>query len=275
MSCGYTDHPVRIRQFDAQDLERADAALSAGTAVVRGRFPVQINPPWWTRWAGHSDEVEASEWEIATGGRTIRTIVAGDGEVVVVVLPHLNGTRLLPEVATAFLARANLRVLALVPPRWAPGIASAHELLQVLAWRIRLGRTIVRLANEELPSRCTILVGVSIGAVSAIVVAALEPSVDGVVSVLGGGELEDLVAHSSADQFESFRATWAELPSADRDAVSAQLGALDPITWASKLDPARVLLVRARFDRVIPERNSAALRQAFGSAREWVAPTGH
>jgi hypothetical protein len=50
---------------------------------------------------------------------------------------------------------------------------------------------------------------------------------------------------------------------------------MDPLTWADRIDPERVLLVSARFDRVIPEDRTRALWQAMGRPRWLVVPTGH
>jgi hypothetical protein len=50
---------------------------------------------------------------------------------------------------------------------------------------------------------------------------------------------------------------------------------VDPITWASRLDPDRALLVSARVDRVVPGERTRARWEAMGRPT-WVrVPSGH
>jgi len=50
---------------------------------------------------------------------------------------------------------------------------------------------------------------------------------------------------------------------------------VDPLTWASRIDPDRALLVSARFDRVVRGEHTRALWEAMGRPT-WVrVPSGH
>jgi hypothetical protein len=113
-----------------------------------------------------------------------------------------------------------------------------------------------------------VLIGVSLGAISAIPVAALEEDVDGLVSILGGGDLHRLLPALEpflGSQSQSFLAP----------ATAKDLSEVEPLRWARALSPDRVLLMRAAWDHVSPGESSQLRREGLGVPREYVFPSGH
>jgi pimeloyl-ACP methyl ester carboxylesterase len=54
-----------------------------------------------------------------------------------------------------------------------------------------------------------------------------------------------------------------------------RLSLVDPATWASRIEPTRVLLMRARWDRIVSPDASQRLRAALGNPEQHVFPSGH
>jgi dienelactone hydrolase len=207
------------------------------------------------------------EWVVAGDDyRFTMWLVPRPGSPRVLVLPHLEGTRRAEEYLTRRLAERGFEVVTVLPPREAlPEDADAADWRLLLRGRIRGGRAALELASEELGPRCTVVVGLSVGALAAVPVAALEPSAKGIVTLLGGAGLHEIAADSDEPR----------LHSVSGELGSPEDGELDPLTWAPYIDPSGALLVRAAWDHVIPSEASERLRVALGGPRELTYPSGH
>ncbi len=123
------------------------------------------------------------------------------------------------------------------------------------------------------------LFGVSMGAMVGTVVAAQEPAIGPAVLPLGGGPLAAVLATADDTEVNRFRAELAtrldrregELLPHFRDALDGW----DPLLHAGDLDPNRVLLISARFDRVVRYRLQTRLWDAMGRPRRVTLPCGH
>ena len=127
------------------------------------------------------------------------------------------------------------------------------------------------------PRRIGIL-GVSRGAIATTLVAQTSPELSAVL-VLGAADLTGLFRDSHFHQIEKMRTRELERTHGDLDAAVARaakvLGPVDPATYPGRLDPARTLLINARWDHVFPKAQALALRAAAGNARqEWLS-CGH
>ncbi len=122
--------------------------------------------------------------------------------------------------------------------------------------------------------------GVSLGGILAATTLAVEPRVHAGFFVMAGGGLAEILRDSQDGDVVRFRERGIEA-GAFRDAedlarrARAYTDPVDPLTWADRIDPDRVLLVSARFDRVIAPERTRALWQAMGRPRWLVVPTGH
>jgi dienelactone hydrolase len=122
--------------------------------------------------------------------------------------------------------------------------------------------------------------GVSLGGILAATTLALEPRLQAGFFVMAGGGLPEILRVSQDGDVVRFRERGiASGAFADAEELARKArpftDPMDPLTWADRIDPERVLLVSARFDRVIPEDRTRALWQAMGRPRWLVVPTGH
>jgi dienelactone hydrolase len=122
--------------------------------------------------------------------------------------------------------------------------------------------------------------GVSLGGILAATTLAVEPRVHAGFFVMAGGGLAEILRDSQDGDLVRFRERGYEAGAfADGDDLLRKARGytdpVDPLTWAHRIDPARVLLVSARFDRVIAPDRTRALWEAMGRPRWFVVPTGH
>jgi dienelactone hydrolase len=211
-------------------------------------------------------------WNISGEGVRFRAlVVAGDGPAAVI-LPHLQGTARIPEYVARRFASEGYQVVAQLPPEVALEPGSAREsMLEVMRERIREGRAAARIAARELGAPCRVLVGVSVGGMVAIPVAALEEDIDGVVSMLAGGGMGWIVDHSKEPLIQPSPAAVGEAPPALAEAAAL----VDPLTWAPRLRKGRVLMIRGVWDQVIPPPATHALWDALGRPEIHAYPSGH
>jgi hypothetical protein len=133
--------------------------------------------------------------------------------------------------------------------------------------------------SEVDPDRLAVA-GVSLGGILAATTLALEPRLQAGFFLMAGGGLPEILRDCQDGDVVRFRERGIEA-GAFADGVELAKKArpfthpVDPLTWASRVDPERVLLVSAHFDRVIPEDRTRALWQAMGRPRWLVVPTGH
>jgi fermentation-respiration switch protein FrsA (DUF1100 family) len=122
------------------------------------------------------------------------------------------------------------------------------------------------------------LLGVSRGAIVTALVAQAEPDLSTVL-VLGGGDLAGLLRDSRMAAVERMRRREIERAGGDPGEAAARATAIlrtvDPASRPERIDPARTLLIQARWDHVVPRGQAEALRAAAGGApRVWL-PAGH
>ena len=240
------------------------------------RRAVELSRSWWAPWVSTPDQ-GVEELELAVGEMDVLALLAGSGSRTVILLPHLDGTRRVAEVAVWRLARREgLRVLAILPPNGQAIDEKTHprELIYLLQQRARVGRSVVAYARQELGATCVVVGGVSLGGTIAVTVAAIEGA-DGFVSILGGGGLELILEESGEERLREVRNRTRALSEHEREALSAEIDKLDPVSWTSALEETRGLVVRAYFDRVMPRESMDTLVDRLAGASVLTLPTGH
>lgn len=111
------------------------------------------------------------------------------------------------------------------------------------------------------------LLGISTGGIMAGTLLALEPEIRGGVLILAGGDLPDLFMHSSESRVRRWRAARKTAEGLDEAGLYAQLRDKlhsDPAHTAAYVATAKVLMVTASWDTVVPARNSDLLWEALG-----------
>lgn len=122
------------------------------------------------------------------------------------------------------------------------------------------------------------LFGISLGGIEASVLAALEPRFKAAVVGLAGGDLPGILVRSNHSGLSRDRREWLAATGRDlRGAESFLRENLqhEPLRYAAYGDPARMLLILARFDRAVPFANGLKLRAALGHPPAIILPTGH
>lgn len=201
----------------------------------------------------------------------------------VLVLPILAGHYEVGRMAARSLAAAGLH--AFLPFRDAASLGEEDgparrpqeidELLVTTTVRLRRLIDWLSARPEVDPARMGVL-GVSMGALRATVLLAVEPRIRSGVIIMGGGPLASVLADSG----EGLVARWRDrvLPDRSEEEIRTDLQrwiAVDPMNLAGHVDARRVLLIMTRFDHVIRYHHQKALRRALGRPAAHVVPSGH
>jgi pimeloyl-ACP methyl ester carboxylesterase len=123
------------------------------------------------------------------------------------------------------------------------------------------------------------IVGISMGAIVAALTLEVEPRISAAAILLGGGDVATILATSRENVVVKFR---EELMRAHRiglghfrEEATRILVPIDPLAYAPRMDPRNILMVNARFDKVIPPPCSEKLWEVLGRP-PWIRiPTGH
>ena len=122
------------------------------------------------------------------------------------------------------------------------------------------------------------IVGFSIGAIVASLVAGRDPRYAAVVLAMGGGELGEVLASCYGRErlvrdTAMARFGWSREEYAER--VEEGLASIDPLYVAGHIDPATVLYIDARHDGCIPPASREALWEAMGRPERITIAYGH
>ena len=121
--------------------------------------------------------------------------------------------------------------------------------------------------------------GISMGGVYTTLLLSCEPRIKAGVLLISGCELADLMATTKEIEVVEFRQAVMQ-----REQISLEqftklahqyLDDIDPAAHAAAINPARLLMVTGRFDRVMPFAKADKLYQAAGKPNRIIIPTGH
>lgn len=240
--------------------------LAPGGVVRIERSP--WSESWWLGWL---PEAAAELWRVWGQEFEFEAYVhAGTGPLLVL-LPQADGSPWIVEGLARGWAAAGYPVFALVPQAVAllPG-ASPRDWLHLLEERIRTGRAALRLARAEFGPSCVVLMGLSVGGIAAVPVAALEPAPDALVLLVAGAGLEEIATATTLSPIRDHAGGPALEPE-----LRDRLREIDPLAFASALDPQSVFLASAQFDDVIPPAASARLWESLRRPTARTYPVGH
>ncbi len=136
---------------------------------------------------------------------------------------------------------------------------------------IRRARSILASRPEVDPDRIGIA-GVSLGGIVTSLAAGVDGTFARVVPILAGGDLAGIAY--SARETRGLRTEMA-LRKMTRADVENLVAPVEPLRFASRIDPAACLMINAARDEVIPRASTDALRAAIGSPKILWAPVGH
>lgn len=120
--------------------------------------------------------------------------------------------------------------------------------------------------------------GMSMGSMVATVLAAIEPDLDGVAVCLAGGDMADMVLHSTEGRVRRWVDWRRREDGVGDDHLRWELEQYlrhEPLRFAVSVPTAKVLMVSATLDTVVPTRNQDLLWEALGRPARLSVPLGH
>jgi dienelactone hydrolase len=205
--------------------------------------------------------------------------VDGDARTpVVMLLPVFNGQLKIPRFFARYFANQGWAAIVVTRGRdpldalTAPESAVQGNLLdyhRVIDW--------MELQPELDATRIGVL-GVSLGAMDAIMLTALDRRVNSLVVAMAGGDLSYLLANTNYRRVVRTIDDMAADLGTSRAALGAKLDAamkLDPLAVAPYIDAERVFMVLTRTDAIIPFEAQELLRETMGSPESMYLMTGH
>lgn len=199
----------------------------------------------------------------------------------IVVLPIMGGsTYPLEEIFAASFARAGYACIIPHRPNIKDEIRNLEDIDPLLRQSIHdVSRGIDWLECQPNIDRTRIgLFGISLGAIRGTLVMAMDPRVRAGVLGLGGGDLPYIMTHSGEKRLVKARDKILERNNIDLAEAESRLReaiTYDPLALAPSVDPSRVMMVIAAFDKVIPPHTSWELRRKLGNPETIELWSGH
>jgi len=124
------------------------------------------------------------------------------------------------------------------------------------------------------------IVGMSLGGIIASLATEADARIKATAIVVSAGNLPKVLATSQYKRVREFRAGMIKkYQLADKDALvefaRPYLKHVDPITYADRIDPARLLMINGTFDNIIKIYAARDTWQAFGKPAWITSPVGH
>lgn len=116
------------------------------------------------------------------------------------------------------------------------------------------------------------ITGVSLGGIMTSIAAGVDGGFNRVVPILAGGDLADLIFH--APETRKVREQLVA-KGIDQQKLAPMMAPIEPLNFASRIDPRRCLLINAGRDEVIPKNCTTELWQAMGKPTLLWVPSGH
>jgi dienelactone hydrolase len=132
--------------------------------------------------------------------------------------------------------------------------------------------------EPELDAKRVGVFGVSLGAIDAVVLAALDQRVDALVVAMAGGDVPYLVQSTNYRRVVREIQDLADREGISREELTARLEEeikTDPLRLARYIDAHRVLMIVTRTDSIVPFEAQQRLRASLGSPETIYLRTGH
>ena len=205
--------------------------------------------------------------------------VAGEERTpVIVLLPVFNGQL----VISRFFARyfANQGWAAVVVTRGRDPLDALTAPAGTVEGNLQAYRRVLDWVEQEpeLDARRIGVLGISLGAMDGVMLAALDRRVHSLVIAMAGGDLSYVLANTNHRRDARTIGAMADELGTSREAVGERLDAaikLDALALAPYVDAERVFMVLTRTDAIIPFEAQEELRLTMGSPEALYLVTGH
>lgn len=275
----------------APSVVRAPAALPTETAAYYAYPPQAINPSYELVREQEGYRVQLVRWPLA-----MEPPATGDDATIEVewyastqpgqraallVLPILGGDYPIERSFCRFFAARGLHC-ALVHRRTIKFTAteSPEDFEALLRVAVIKNRQVLDWMETQPGVDATRLgvFGISMGALTGVMTAAVEPRLQALVAGLAGGSLADILCDTRDGMLTQPRDRYLATHAITREELHRRLTAAlrtDPLRLAPHVDAARTFVIMARFDRTIRPRYGRQLWEALGRPARAVLPTGH
>ena len=202
-----------------------------------------------------------------------------------IVLDILQGNALLPRMMARRLASEGVAALYISMPYYNARRPknNAHERMvsedpRVTIYALRQTVMDVRRAKAVLASRPEIdpekigITGISLGAIATALSAGVDGDFYRVVPILGGGDIASIMF--KAPETRRIREILPKMGITQKD-LAEFFAPVEPLNFASRIDPAHCLMINAEKDETIPKANAEALAKAIGGPTMIWSPLGH
>jgi dienelactone hydrolase len=123
------------------------------------------------------------------------------------------------------------------------------------------------------------VVGISLGGIVASIVTGVDARIKSGVFMLAGGDLTGILFSTKEPPLIAVRKRMEDQEDLTKEElrreVEDRFRNLDPLVYANRIDPSKVLMINAYFDRVIKRKHTMALWKAMGKPPMVLLPTGH
>ncbi len=201
---------------------------------------------------------------------------------VVFVLPTIERETLLEQTLMKTLCKNQIATLLIdsidnQQPRQLP--AWDHE-NQVMIRTLNIIKTFLSWAHAETRfKKNPALLGESLGAITALLVAGVEPRFKSVVTVVGAGNMPLILKESTYPRVALLRVRRLASSQMKRDEYELQMRKsflFDPLVFRDNIRPEKLFMVQARWDTMVPFEAQEQTWKLFGEPKRIVLPwSGH
>lgn len=200
----------------------------------------------------------------------------------VVVLPILGGDYTESRIFSEYFAKRGLNVLRFERKSRildaSLGLDRTRDVVVATVVDVRRGLD-WWLTNPEVDGDRLGVCGISMGAFQASLLMAVDDRLDAGVFLLNGGDFPELVVRSEEEDVTAFRTELMQKTGWTSERLHREaaivLRDVDPLTYAPRLNPSRILTIQPRFDHVVPFELAQRWYEAAGRPHRVILPTGH
>ncbi len=241
--------------------------------VYRLTYPSPLKTPW------PENDIVPAEYYVP------RAATARAKAPAAVVLDILDGSAILPRMMARAAAQNGLAALYVPMPcyngRRPPGDphrkllredpAKTVDGLRQTVLDVRRAKAILACC-PEVDAQQIGVTGISLGGITAALSAGVDGGFARVVPILAGGDLADITFQ--CHEMRKLRAALLE-KGVTRDAAAGLFAPVEPLNFASRINPGRCLMINAERDEVIPRNDTERLSRAVGGAQVVWLPATH
>ncbi|HEX5048939.1 MAG TPA: alpha/beta fold hydrolase [Gammaproteobacteria bacterium] len=197
---------------------------------------------------------------------------------VIVLLPIFNGQLSITRYFARYFANQGWR--AVVVTRKRDPLEQIDDVEDIIRANLDDYRRVLDWVEEQHdidPTRVGVF-GISLGAMDAVMLTALDRRIDALVAAMAGGDLAQLMMDTRYRRVARTVDRMLDEGGTTREGLLESMEqriAIDPLTLAPYVDAQRVLLVMTRTDAIVPFELQDELRESMGEPETLYLPTGH